>query len=78
MSARQHTEGLVSGLPKDYRPLVRAALANGWKLQRTGKGHAKLTSPTGWSTPLPGTSKNPSLFKAIRKRLAEHGVPIAA
>jgi hypothetical protein len=79
VSARQHVEGLVAGIPKDYRPIVRKALAQGWTLQQVGKGHPKLTSPDGtWSTPLPGSSSSPSLFKAVVSLLRKHGLDVAA
>lgn len=34
-------------VPKDFDLLVDQALAEGWTLARTGKGHLKLVAPDG-------------------------------
>lgn len=68
----------LTSVPKDYRPLLKAALAEGWTLTRTAHGrHPILTSPDGsYSTPLPGTSTCPYLLKVIKRRLRNQGLEL--
>lgn len=68
----------LTSVPKDYRPLLKTALAQGWTLTRTPHGrHPILTSPDGsYSTPLPGSSTCPYLLMAIKARLRKNGLEI--
>jgi hypothetical protein len=60
-------------ISKDLRPIVRAAMDQGWTMTASGK-HLKLTSPDGsHSEPIPGRAHGP-LLKAIKHRLRKHGV----
>lgn len=59
---------------KGYRPLVKAALAQGWTLTQSNRGHPKLTAPDGYSCPIPGSGRDASLVKSITSRLRKHGV----
>lgn len=59
---------------KGYRPLVKAALAQGWTLTQSNRGHPKLTAPDGYSVPIPGTGGDGTLVKTIATRLRKHGV----
>ncbi len=59
---------------KGYRPLVKAALAQGWTLTRSNRGHPKLRAPDGWSTPIPGTGRDASLVLSIAGRMRKHGL----
>lgn len=62
-------------VPKEYRPWVRAAVAQGWTLAQGRHGHLTLTSPDGsYKTPVSGSSTNTSLFKAFTTRMRKHGV----
>lgn len=60
---------------KGYRPLVRAALAQGWTISRTRLGHVKLTTPDGsWTVPIPGSGRDGRLVAALSSRMRKHGL----
>lgn len=64
-------------IPKEYRPLVKMALKEGWKLEFSRHGHPKLTSPDGeFSTPIPSSSSSPAMYTAIKVRLAKAGLTL--
>lgn len=64
----------IMGVPKDYRPLVKAALRQGWTLTSGRSRHPKLTAPDGRSTPIPSTSSAPEMFRGWAARLRKMGV----
>lgn len=60
---------------KGYRPLVKAAMAQGWTLSRSRLGHVKLTSPDGsYTTPIPGTGRDGCLVRCLTSRMKKHGL----
>lgn len=64
-------------IPKDYRPLVRAAVDAGWEFTKNSRApHAKLVAPDGFELPVPGTSGSRALLKSFRCRLRAHGVTV--
>lgn len=67
---------LLDGLPRDYKPPARAALAAGWTISRSGNGHTKLRAPDGSQTiPLPGSGRVAiGLYKHITAQLRKAGV----
>lgn len=68
-------EKLLDSLPRDYRPMARAALDAGWTLSRSGNGHTKLRSPEGRTIPLPGSGRVAiGLYKHISAQLRKLGV----
>lgn len=76
MSARQHAEGIIAGCKaKTLRPVLRAALRQGWTLERRGKGHAMAISPDGsHREPLPLNTKSEALTRVTIRHLVEHGL----
>ncbi len=66
----------IERVPKDYRPWVNAAIDAGWRISQSRHGHLKLTAPDGYATPIPGTSRDSSLHRAIVSRLRKRGVTI--
>lgn len=64
----------ISGLPKDYRKLVNAALRQGWTLTVSRSGHPKLTAPDGRATPVPSSSRTPQMFRGWANRLRKMGL----
>lgn len=73
----QAEQGLLNGIPKDYRVMVKPLVADGWTLTRHGRGHPVLRCPDGChrisvpsSSSAVGTSR--AVRNSIRKALAEH------
>lgn len=64
----------IERVPKDYRPWVNAAIDAGWHLSQTRHGHLKVTAPDGYATPIPSSSNDRRLFKAVTGRLRKRGV----
>lgn len=66
---------IIQTIPKEYRPMVKAALGAGWTLTRTRQGHPKLTNPDGsYATPIPTAYKSGGLHKRIRRELQKREV----
>jgi hypothetical protein len=66
---------LLDGLPRDYRPMARAAIVAGWTITRSGNGHTKLRSPDGQTIPLPGSGRVAlGLYKHITAQVRKAGV----
>ncbi len=62
-------------VPKDYRPMVRAALDAGWRIKETAKGHIKLMSPDGeTSVILPSSSRSTRGIQNVASILKKAGV----
>lgn len=59
-----------------FRPAVKAALKQGWTLTQGRTAHPKLTSPDGYSTPVPSSSNDGSLLRGFEMRLRKHGVDL--
>lgn len=66
----------INVVPKDYRPLVKAAVDQGWTFTQTRHGHPKLTAPDGYATPVPSSSSDPRLLRAMVVRLRARGVEL--
>lgn len=63
-------------VPKDYRPIVRAALDAGWAQSQTRHGHLKLTGPDGHAVAIPSSSTNPRTLETVKSNLRRHGVEL--
>ena len=35
-------------IPREYKPLIKAAQSLGWELSLTGRGHLRLSPPSGF------------------------------
>lgn len=75
-TARQRRDGLLRGVPKDFRRWVKLALSEGWTLDQRGT-HTVLTAPTGYKVPVPSCANN-GLRTAFRRQLETHGVNVTA
>lgn len=64
---------MIRSLDKQSRPLARAALEQGWQIERRGK-HAALTSPSGAVVVLPVTPSDRRGWLNTRARLRREGV----
>lgn len=65
----------LTAIPKEYRPIVKAALGQGWELSFSRHGHPMLSSPDGsFSTPIPSSSRSPAMYTAIKVRLVKAGL----
>lgn len=74
MSERQTREGLVAGVPKDYRPWIKVALAAGFRIEQRGT-HTKLRRAGSPPIVVP-TNSNNGLRTVFRNQLRDHGVPV--
>lgn len=52
---------------KEITQLAREAVRKGWRAERTGGGHMKLTSPTGQVVLCSSTPRTSSLFKTLKR-----------
>lgn len=60
----------------EYGPLVEAALAAGWRLDRTGGNHLKLTSPEGQAVFFPSSPSDWRGARNLRSTLRGFGLKI--
>lgn len=75
-SSGHRRAGLVSSVPKDFRPWVKAALHHGWRIDQRGN-HVKLLAPDGCTTiPVPSCSNN-GLRVVFRNQLRKAGLDVA-
>lgn len=69
-SARQQTNGLLSGIHKDLKPLVKECLRIGWTFQQRGKAHPMLRCPEGCHRiPVPSSSSGAGTHLAVRSQV---------
>ncbi len=60
----------------EVRPLVRAAIAQGWELDDSGKRHPKLRGPDGHVITVPGSLSDWRGVKNLRAQLRRAGVEV--
>lgn len=58
----------------EYGPLIEAALAAGWTLERTGGGHLRLRSPEGASVVFPSSPSDWRGARNLRSTLRRYGL----
>lgn len=61
---------------KELRPLVRAAIAAGWTVTKTGGGHLRFRSPTGALVFAPSTPSDHRSVKNTAAELRRHGLDL--
>jgi len=59
---------------RDYRNLIRKAVAQGWSASTTNGGHIRLDGPTGQSLFVAKTSYGGRGERNLRSLLRRHGV----
>lgn len=60
----------------EYGPLVEAAIAAGWTLERTGSNHLKLKAPDGKIVFLPSSPSDWRGAKNARSLLRRYGLEV--
>jgi hypothetical protein len=63
-------------VPKEYRPLVKAAVRQGWTVSQGRMAHLKLTNPDGLHQVIPSSSRNPVTFRNVRRSLVRMGLEL--
>lgn len=65
---------ILASIPKDLRPLARAAIDAGWELG-SNAGHNHLKGPDGYKVPVPSCANN-RLRVVFRNQLRDHGITL--
>jgi hypothetical protein len=61
-------------IQRDLRPIVKAALKAGWRVQTTRRGHLKLRSPRGALVVLGNTPSDRRAYRNARAHLRRAGL----
>lgn len=61
-------------IPKDLRPLAKAARAQGWVIEHTRNGHLAWRSPAGVTVYTPSTPSDHRGVLNTRRDLRRHGL----
>lgn len=63
-------------IPKDYRPIAKVALAQGWTIGRTRRNHLVWQAPSGVKVFTPGTPSDWRSLPNVIRKLKHNGLEL--